>query len=199
MIEQILEQAKHQWLNVGSVIGLLIIIPIRSWTRNRALGKLKKQFSEDEYIVYEPSLPFIIEFFAPLQLGGSTLELILSHDLPPVHIAISIFFTIVVFFLIFWLSCIKYGLTNIRIFCVPSFDFMYKFKKLLGVEFFELNISDINSVNQKKYPTGYIFLEIETKNGKKPLRLMFDNMDEIQSKIDDQILLSNTQQKELIC
>lgn len=194
MIEQLLEQAKHQWLNIGSVIFLLILIPIRMWTRDIALQKIKKKFDKNEYIVYEFGFRFNAEFFAPFLFGGITLELILSHDLPQIHLVISIACILILFFIIFLTSCSKYVITNKRFFCAPSFDFMYKFNKFikfLCIKFFELNISDISSVTVKKSTIGILSLEINTKTCEKLPRLYFDNMDEIQSKINSQILLLN--------
>lgn len=190
-MEFLIEQAKHQWLNVGSVLFLLILIPVRKWTRNIAFEKIKKQFIKDEYIIYEPQFSFVVEFFAPMLFGGVALELILSHE--DIFVGIIMLVAIIVFSCIFFTSCIKCVITNKRFFCIPSFNFMYENKliKLLGIVFFELNIFEISSVKVKASSIGYRGLEIETRINKKPIRLMFENMDEIQSKIEDQILLLN--------
>lgn len=187
----LIEQAKHQWLNIGSVIFLLILIPIRRLMRNIAFEKIKKNFSKDEYIIIEPVIPFFVEFFGPFFFGGVTLELILSPDPEPINLTISIIFTLAISFMIFILSCSKYGLTNKRVFYVPSFDFMYKFKTFPGITFFDVNISDIKNISKKRYPIGYFYLEIETKTSKKPIKIMFDNMDEIETEINKQELLLN--------
>lgn len=190
MIEQLLEQAKHQWLNIGAFAFLLILIPIRSWTRNLAFKKIEKTFSDDEIILVEPKIPFIVDFFVPSLFGGSALELILSHEDLPIILFIRILIVLALLFCVFLSVCTKYEITNKRVFCVPSFDFMYTFKKFLGINFFELNLSDINSVKIKAPAMGYNGLEFENKNGEKSIRLIFDNMDEIKSKIDDLILFN---------
>lgn len=187
MIEQLLEQAKHQWLNVGAIFFLLIIIPIRNWFRNIALKKIKDQFANDEYIIYEPNFPFIVDFFAPLLFGGMTLELILSLD--DLLVGIMIFFALIVLFLVFLTSCTKYVISNKNFYCVPSFKFIYKLDKILALlecNFFKLDLSNIVSI-ENKICYGRWVLEIKTKDGNKFPRLCFENVLEVESKINNQI------------
>lgn len=191
ILRHLLEQARHQWLNIGSVVFLLILIPIRRWTRNIAFEKIKKKFDNDEYILIEPVIPFFVEFFGPFLFGGATLELILSPDKQPINLIISILFTLIMLFGIFLLSCSKYGVTNKRVFYIPSFDFMYKFKNFSWFNFFEVGINDIKNISKKKY-LGYFHLEIETKTNEKPIRLMFENIDEIKTEVNNQILLPHS-------
>lgn len=198
LLTHAIEQARHQWLNIGSVIFLLIVIPIRNWTRNIALDKIKSKFEEDEYIVIEPKPPFAVDFFAPLLLGGSILEMILEPTVSsnsPYFIqyiilvkGISILFLSLVLFALFIVSCTKFLLTNKRLFIEPSFDFMYKLNKLLSFfeyKFLELKLTDIDDIKNESFYWQNV-LKIETKNGEQVPRLVFDNMNEIKLEIDKQ-------------
>lgn len=197
IIQQILEQAKNHFLNVGSIIFFLILIPIRNWTRNKALEKIKKKFEDDEYIIYEPNFIFTMEIFLPLLLGGSILELILSSSsFPnslPIIIGIRIIFILILSLFAVLVICTKYVLTNKRFFAVASFDFIYKFDSLLKKfkgNFFEISILEINEVRiEKSY--GQELFKIELKNGVILPSLMVENAQETKFKIDNQIILSN--------
>lgn len=194
MIEQLLEQAKHQWLNIGSVIFLLILIPIRGWIRNIALEKIKKRFDEDEYIVYEPSFPFMVEFFAPFLFGGMTLELIVSHNNSFIVLSARIFLLLILYLYVFFPICIKYLITNKKIYAVPTFDFYYKLNNLFNlikIKFFEINILDINNITIEHSWNGEVALKIKTKTEEDFPRLFLDKVNEIKSQIDNQIVISN--------
>lgn len=197
MIEQLLEQAKHHFLNVGSIIFLLLLIPIRNWTRNMAVQKIEKKFEDGEYIIYEPNFIFTMEIFLPLLLGGSILELILSSSsFPnslPIIISIRMIFILILSLFTFLVICTKYIITNKRFFVVASFDFIYKFNKLLKKlkgNFFEISISEINEVKIEKF-YGQELLKIESKNGVILPTLMVEEAQEIKFKIDNQIAMLN--------
>lgn len=193
MIEQLLEQAKDHWLNVGAFAFLLILIPIRGWIRNIALEKIKKQFDKDEHVVYEPSLPFMIEFLAPFLFGGGVLELILSHDDFPILLGIRIFCALGLLLIIFLSICRKYLITNKKVYLIPTLKLnrvVLKLFEIIGIKFFELNISDINSVKSEASSLGTRGLEIETKTGEIMSRLVLDNVNETKFAIDSQMIQS---------
>lgn len=187
MIEQLLEQAKHQWLNIGSVVFLLILIPVRGFIRARALNKIKKKFDDDEYIVYEPTIPSIIEYFAPFLFGGATLELILNHNIPFIHIIISALFTLFGLFVIFLSIYIKYIVTNKKVYFISTMnlDIFNKLLKIIGIQFFEVNVIDIKNIEIKKFSLGTMILTIIKTKEEQPIELpLLENINETKTKIN---------------
>lgn len=197
-LEKILEYTAEHWLNIGSIIFLLIIIPVRNWTRNKALEKIKTKLNEGEYIVYEPSTPIWVgDIFAPLLIGGIILQFILSSFIFPDYlnslplvIIIKLMLIIIGSFCLFYICCSKYVITNQRILTEFTFDFMYKFKKLF--DFFEfgvlnLNIANIENIEIKGY---HGFLVIKPIDSNKTYNLLFENTKKIKSIIEKQISLS---------
>lgn len=195
MFESLIEQARHQWLNVGSVVFLLALIPIRNWLRTRALEKVKKKFSDDEYIVYEPKLSPLIEYYVPFLFGGISLELFLNHNDIPIILFIRISCVITLLLILLLSLYKKYLITNKKFYVIATLNLGYSFDRLfnyLGIKLFELSFSDIKSINVETSSLGSVGLVIEVKSGDKVPKLFVENINEIKSVIDNQILeLSN--------
>lgn len=138
---------------INGIIVCLFYLVLKSWGRKKALNKIKKDLSEDEYIVYEPQLNFTVELIFPFIIGAAfgayilpffiypeiqKIDMVSRNDLP-----IIIIFDFLLFCFLILFSFFKTAITNRRIIKKWTFEFLNKHAKTLNLKFSEINYLEI--------------------------------------------------------
>jgi len=145
------------WLMIkGALIFYFLTIPFKIWAQNRALKKIEGLLDEDEEIIYKPHFDYTAETILPLAVGGFFSGFILPFYFYPQiqnimllnreNLFIGFIAFLIILFAEFFVLSWKYIITNKRIITGYSFDFIYKFGKVINLYF-----KDIKSIKHVRY------------------------------------------------